>query len=76
MAMISIRLTSEEEKLFKEFAKSKDVNLSALIRQTLTEKIEDEYDMKIYQEYLANKEYKEARPLKAIIEELELTDGL
>ncbi len=31
---------------------------------TATEKVrksEDEYDIKIYQEYLANKEYKEAR---------------
>lgn len=76
MAMISIRLTDEEERAFKAFAKSKDLNLSALIRQTLTEKIEDEYDMKIYQEYLANKEYKEARPLKEIIEELGLADEL
>lgn len=76
MAMISIRLTDKEEKIFKEFAKSKNLNLSALIREALLEKIEDEYDIKIYHEYLKNKEDETARPIREIINELGLENEL
>lgn len=76
LAMISIRLTDKEEKIFKEFAKSKNLNLSALIREALLEKIEDEYDIKIYHEYLKNKEDETARPIREIINELGLENEL
>lgn len=74
--MISIRLTDKEEKIFKEFAKSKNLNLSTLIREALLEKIEDEYDIKIYHEYLKNKEDETARPIREIINELGLENEL
>lgn len=74
--MISIRLTDEEEKVFKKFASSKELNLSDLVRRTITERIEDEYDLKVYQEYLENEEYKEARSLSCILKEIGLDNEL
>lgn len=76
MGMISIRLTDEEERVFKSFADSKELNLSDLVRKAITEKIEDEYDLKAYNEYLENKEYQSARPLSDLIKEVGLEDEL
>lgn len=47
---ISLRLSDEDEKLFKFYAKSNRMTLSEFIRNTVLERIEDEYDLKIYRE--------------------------
>ena len=49
---ISLRLSDEDEKLFKSYAKSNRMTLSEFIRNTVLERIEDEYDLKVYREAL------------------------
>lgn len=57
MTTISLRIDSEEEKLIKEYAKSKNISVSALFRNSVLEKIEDEIDLGLYHQ--AMKEHKE-----------------
>lgn len=54
---ISLRIPEEEEKLIKEYAKAKNVSLSALFRESVLEKIEDEIDLELYDKAMA--EHKE-----------------
>lgn len=53
---VSVRLNEEDEKLIKAYADMNNISLSDLIRNAVIEKIEDEYDLKCYEE--AIKEYK------------------
>lgn len=55
MPVISIRLNDNEEKLIKNFIESKGTTISQYIKDTLMEKIEDEYDLAICEEYLKDK---------------------
>jgi len=57
MTAISLRIDSQEEKLIKEYAKSKNITVSALFRNSVLEKIEDDIDLGLYQQ--AMKEHKE-----------------
>lgn len=57
MAVISLRLDSEEDRLIKEYAKANNISVSALIRDSVLEKIEDEIDLDLYNQ--AMKEHKE-----------------
>ncbi|MGE7365447.1 type II toxin-antitoxin system RelB family antitoxin [Desemzia incerta] len=57
MTVISLRIDSQEDKLIKEYAKAKNVSVSALIRSSVLEKIEDEIDLDLYNQ--AMKEHKE-----------------
>ena len=52
---VSLRLNKKEEELIKKYAEIKQVSLSELFRTALIEKIEDEYDLKCYENSL--KEY-------------------
>jgi conserved domain protein len=56
MSVISIRFNSEEENVIKNYAKSKGFSVSQLIKETLMEKIEEEYDLEVCKEYLKAKE--------------------
>ena len=51
MSTIKIRLNNKEQKTFNEYAKLYGIPLSTLLKQTLEEKIEDEFDMKMIKEY-------------------------
>ncbi len=51
MSTITIRLNTEEENTFNEYAKLHGMPLSTLFKQSLEEKIEDEIDMKMIKEY-------------------------
>lgn len=53
---ISLRLNNEDTKLFKKYAEMNGITVSELIRQSVLEKIEDEYDLKAYEKAIA--EYK------------------
>ena len=53
---VSVRLNEEDEKLIKAYAEMNNMSLSELIRKSIMEKIEDEYDLKTYEK--AIKEYK------------------
>ena len=64
---ISLRLNAEESALIKAYASLKHLSVSELIRQTVIEKIEDEYDLKTYEKSMA--EYK-ANPVTYTHEEV------
>ena len=53
---ISLRLSEEENALFKAYAEIKGMSLSEMVRKTVLEKIEDEYDLSSFNE--AMEEYK------------------
>ena len=54
---ISLRLTDEEAALIGSNAELKKVSVSELVRQTILERIEDEYDLAAYEK--AIKEYRD-----------------
>ncbi len=59
MSTITVRLNSDEARIYKEYAKFKNVPLSTLMKEALEEKIEDEMDLKAildYEERLKNNE--------------------
>lgn len=45
---ISLRLSEEDSTLIKQYAEMKKMNVSELIRQTVIEKIQDEYDLSAF----------------------------
>lgn len=47
---VSIRLTAEDEKLFKTYAKNNNISISELVRSAVLEKIEEEYDLEVYRQ--------------------------
>ena len=55
MSVVSIRFNDEEEEIVKNYIKSKGTNLSQYIKNIIFEKIEEEYDLKLVQEYLKAK---------------------
>lgn len=55
MSVVSIRFNDEEEEIVKKYVKSKGTNLSQYIKNIIFEKIEEEYDLKLVQEYLKEK---------------------
>lgn len=48
MTVISLRIDSQEDKLIKEYAKANNISVSALFRNAVLEKIEDEIDLGLY----------------------------
>lgn len=56
--IISLRLSEQDAKLIKDYAKLNNISVSDLFRQTVIERIEDEIDLeaynKAYEEYLKN----------------------
>ena len=54
--IVSIRLSEEEEQLFKNYAEFTGVDLSILFKQALLEKIELEHELNIVAEYEKEKE--------------------
>lgn len=70
---ISLRLNDEDTELFKNYAKLNGVSISELIRQSVIEKIENEYDLKAYEKAIA--EYHK-NPITYSLEEVEKELGL
>lgn len=70
----SIRLTEQEKKIADSYARLHSLSLGEAFKQALFEKIEEEYDIAVFDE--AYKEYdqngKESRPIEALWKELEL----
>ena len=56
MATITSRLSESDKELFTNVSKEKNKTLSDWARESLLEKIEQEYDEKIINEYLLNKD--------------------
>lgn len=53
---ISVRLNDDDAKLFKNYAELHGISVSELVRQSVFERIEDEYDLEAYEK--AIEEYK------------------
>lgn len=51
MSTVTVRLNSEEAKIYKEYAEFKKVPISTLMKEALNEKIEDEIDLKSIMNY-------------------------
>ena len=51
---ISIRVTDEEQKLFKAYAELHGMTVSQLLKETLLERIENELDLTAYDEAMDN----------------------
>lgn len=70
---ISVRLNEKDAELIRAYADMNNISLSDLIRNAVMEKIEDEYDLKRYDEAL--KKYKE-NPKTYSLDEVEKELGL
>ena len=70
---ISLRLSEEDTKLIKDYAKINNMSVSDLIRQAVMEKIEDEIDLAAYNK--AVEAYKK-NPKTYTLEEVEKELGL
>ena len=64
----SIRLTEQEKSIASSYAKLHSLSLGEAFKKALFEKIEDEYDIAVYEE--AYREYKESGERSRPIEEL------
>ena len=71
--IISLRIDEEDAILFKKYAKLKGITLSELIRDSVIKRIEDEYDLKAYEEAMA--EFR-ANPITHSLDEVEKELGL
>ena len=65
---VSVRLNKEDEALIRTYAQMKNLSVSEAIRQAIMEKIEDEFDLKVYYEAMA--EYQE-NPVTYTLDEVE-----
>ena len=50
---ISLRLNEADTTLFRKFAKLHGITVSELVRSSVIQRIEDEYDLKAYEEAMA-----------------------
>ncbi len=70
----SIRLTEQEKALADSYAKLHSITLSEAFKQALFERIEEEFDINVYEEahaeYIANGS--QSRPISELWEELDL----
>lgn len=74
MPTISLRVPEEELSAFKAYAAINGSSLSDTIRSTMIERIEDEFDMRVFADYEKEKEAGTlvTRPIEEFWEELEL----
>lgn len=70
---ISLRLNNADSELVKAYAEMQGISVSELLRRSVMERIEDEFDLKAYEEAMA--EYRKnpvTYSLDEVIEELDL----
>ena len=70
---ISFRLSETDSVLFKKYAEMNGISVSELLRRSVLEHIEEEYDLQAYQE--AIEEYRE-NPITYTLDEVEKELGL
>ena len=70
---ISLRLNDADSMLFKKYAEMNGISVSELLRRSVLEHIEEEYDLQAYQE--AIEEYRE-NPITYTLDEVEKELGL
>lgn len=70
---ISLRLNTADSELVKAYAEMNGISVSELLRRSVMERIEDEFDLKAYEQAMA--EYRknpETYTIEEVIEELDL----
>lgn len=73
MSMITIRLDDKEIHLIKEYAKAKSITVSALVRNAVIDRIEDDIDRQLYRDAKeAHENQSEALSFDDVMKELEL----
>ena len=70
---ISLRLNEADSMLFKKYAEMNGISVSELVRRSVLEHIEEEYDLQAYKEDIA--EYRE-NPITYTLDEVEKELGL
>lgn len=70
---ISLRLNEADSMLFKKYAEMNGISVSELLRRSVLEHIEEEYDLQAYKEVIA--EYRE-NPITYTLDEVEKELGL
>ena len=70
---ISLRLSEEDTILIKKYAELNKLSVSDLIRQSVIERIENEYDLEVFDKAL--KEYK-SNPVTYSLDDVERELGL
>ncbi len=70
---ISVRLSDDDTMLIKKYAEIYKMSVSDLIRQSVLERIEDEYDLEMFDKAMA--EYK-ANPVTYSLDDVEKELGL
>ncbi len=70
---ISLRLNDEDAQLIKKYAELNGISVSDLIRQTVLDKIESEYDLELFSKALEN--YSK-NPVTYTLDEVERELGL
>ncbi|MDR1412316.1 MAG: DUF6290 family protein [Actinomycetes bacterium] len=70
---LTVRVNDDDAEMIRAYADLKRVTVSQLIRDTIIERIEDEYDIKIYAEAMA--EYRR-NPVTYTLDEVEAHLGL
>ena len=70
---MSVRLSPEEKELFQSFAKMHGISMSELVRRSVWEQIEDDYDLKILEAYEAERRAGNVRtrPIEELWKELD-----
>ena len=51
MSTVSLRLSDKDDALIRKFAELHNMDLSSFIRQAVLEKIEDEYDLELFDKF-------------------------
>lgn len=74
MANISLRVGEEEQELIEAYAKLQGVSVSELLRRAILEKIEEEFDVTLYDK--AYKAYEESGRKTYTVEEARKELGL
>lgn len=59
MSTISLRLSDKDDMLIRKYAAIHNMDLSAFIRQAVIEKIEDEYDLTLFNKVWAEEQNEE-----------------
>jgi hypothetical protein len=49
MSIVQARLSAEEDLLVREYARAKNITVSALVRESVLNNIEDDLDLEVYE---------------------------
>lgn len=74
MKTVSVRLNEEEERAFSAYATIMGMPLSTLFKKLMEERLEDEFDLKIAEDFVDREARGDVktRPIDALFEELDL----